>query len=39
MDMAGRKGGTCRPPRFALPAETVAQIIKDTEAVLGKGYK
>lgn len=39
MDVAGRKGGACRPPRFALSAEVSAQITKDTEAVLGKGYK
>ncbi len=39
MDVVGRKGGTCRPPRFALPDEIAAQITKDTEAVLGKGYK
>ncbi|MDQ6753810.1 MAG: dihydrodipicolinate synthase family protein [Actinomycetota bacterium] len=39
MDVAGRKGGACRPPRFTLPAEVATQITKDTEAVLGKGYK
>lgn len=39
MDVAGRKGGICRPPRFALPDEIRAQVVKDTEAALGKGYR
>ncbi|RKN21110.1 dihydrodipicolinate synthase family protein [Micromonospora musae] len=39
MDLAGRKGGACRPPRLALPAEVAARITADTEAVLAKGYK
>jgi dihydrodipicolinate synthase/N-acetylneuraminate lyase len=39
MDVAGRKGGACRPPRSPLAAEVAAQIIKDTEAALAKGYK
>ena len=39
MDVAGRKGGGCRPPRSALPAEVHAQVVKDTEAALGKGYR
>ncbi|WP_375432899.1 dihydrodipicolinate synthase family protein [uncultured Friedmanniella sp.] len=39
MDVAGRKGGICRPPRAALPAEIHAQVVKDTKAALGKGYR
>lgn len=39
MDVAGRKGGSCRPPRSALPEEVRAQLVKDTEAALGKGYR
>ena len=39
MDVAGRRGGICRPPRSGLPAEIHAQVVKDTEAALGKGYR
>ncbi|GII33575.1 dihydrodipicolinate synthase family protein [Planotetraspora mira] len=39
MDVAGRRGGPCRPPRLPLPPELVARITADTEAVLAKGYK
>ncbi len=39
MDVAGRKGGVCRPPRLALPADVHARIVRDTEAVLAKGYR
>jgi 1-pyrroline-4-hydroxy-2-carboxylate deaminase len=39
MDVVGRKGGICRPPRTALPAEIHAQVVKDTEAALAKGYR
>ncbi|MGW3350549.1 dihydrodipicolinate synthase family protein [Nonomuraea rubra] len=39
MDLAGRKGGPCRPPRLALASEVAAQITRDTEAVLAKGYR
>ncbi|MFD0786132.1 dihydrodipicolinate synthase family protein, partial [Micromonospora azadirachtae] len=39
MDIAGRKGGACRPPRLALPTEVADRITADTEAVLAKGYK
>jgi 1-pyrroline-4-hydroxy-2-carboxylate deaminase len=39
MDLAGLKGGACRPPRLPLAPELVAQITADTEAVLEKGYK
>ncbi|MDP5226528.1 MULTISPECIES: dihydrodipicolinate synthase family protein [Arthrobacter] len=38
-DIAGRRGGTCRPPRGPLAPEIVAAITRDTEAVLAKGYK
>ena len=39
MDIAGRKGGICRPPRTALPADIHAKVVADTEAALAKGYK
>lgn len=39
MELAGRKGGACRPPRAALTPEQNARITADTEAVLAKGYK
>ena len=39
MDVAGRKGGVCRPPRSPLPEAVAAQIVADTEAALAKGYK
>ena len=39
MDVAGRRGGVCRPPRAALPESVAARIKTDTEAVLAKGYK
>ena len=38
MDVAGRKGGPCRPPRSPLSSEAAAQVVKDTEAALAKGY-
>ena len=39
MDIAGRRGGPCRPPRLPLSPEQTARITADTEAVLAKGYK
>lgn len=39
MDIAGRRGGACRPPRGALSPEIHAKITKDTENALAKGYK
>jgi dihydrodipicolinate synthase/N-acetylneuraminate lyase len=39
MDIAGRKGGVCRPPRTALPQAIHDQIVADTEAAIAKGYK
>lgn len=39
MDVAGRRGGTCRPPRMPLSAENAAKVTRDTEAALAKGYK
>ncbi|GAA4593548.1 dihydrodipicolinate synthase family protein [Planotetraspora phitsanulokensis] len=39
MDVAGRKGGPCRPPRLPLPPEQADRIAADTEAVIAKGYK
>ncbi|TYB70158.1 dihydrodipicolinate synthase family protein [Nonomuraea sp. PA05] len=39
MDLAGLKGGACRPPRLALAPEMAERITRDTEAVLAKGYR
>ncbi len=39
MDVAGRKGGRCRPPRAPLPPEVHATVRRATEAALAKGYK
>jgi 1-pyrroline-4-hydroxy-2-carboxylate deaminase len=39
MDVAGRKGGACRPPRLALSADVAATIRKDTERALANGYR
>ena len=39
MDVAGRKGGICRPPRAALPTAIHDRVVADTEAALAKGYK
>lgn len=39
MDVVGRYGGPCRPPRLPLPDEVKKRIIADTEAVLAKGYR
>lgn len=37
MDVVGRYGGPCRPPRTPLPAEVAARIRADTEKVLAEG--
>lgn len=39
MDVAGRKGGPCRPPRGPLSDAVREAVIRDTEAALAKGYK
>ncbi|GAB2652748.1 dihydrodipicolinate synthase family protein [Gordonia jinhuaensis] len=39
MDVAGRFGGACRPPRSPLSDDLRTRIVKDTEAVLAKGYR
>ncbi|MFE3001273.1 dihydrodipicolinate synthase family protein [Nocardia sp. NPDC059246] len=39
MDLAGRPGGACRPPRIPLAPGLTAQITADTAAVLAKGYR
>lgn len=39
MDVAGRQGGGCRPPRSPLPANVHARVVADTEAALAKGYR
>lgn len=37
MDVAGRYGGPCRPPREPMPDDAAAQIRADTEKVLAEG--
>jgi len=39
MDIVGRKGGISRPPRSPLALEIAAQVVKDTEAAISKGYR
>jgi 1-pyrroline-4-hydroxy-2-carboxylate deaminase len=39
MDVAGRRGGACRPPRLPLAAEVADRIVRDTRAALAKGYR
>lgn len=39
MDVVGRKGGICRPPRTKLSPEIAAKVIADTEAAVAKGYR
>ena len=39
MDVAGRNGGACRPPRMPLPADIAAAVRKDTEKALASGYR
>jgi dihydrodipicolinate synthase/N-acetylneuraminate lyase len=39
MDVAGRPGGSCRPPRLALSADVAAAVRKDTEKALANGYR
>jgi dihydrodipicolinate synthase/N-acetylneuraminate lyase len=37
MDLAGRKGGACRPPRMPLPPEQAAEVRAATEQALAAG--
>jgi dihydrodipicolinate synthase/N-acetylneuraminate lyase len=39
MDVAGRLGGRCRPPRLPLARDVADRIVRDTEAALAKGYR
>jgi 4-hydroxy-tetrahydrodipicolinate synthase len=39
MDVAGRPGGACRPPRLPLSADIAAAVRKDTEKALAHGYR
>ena len=39
MDIAGRRGGVCRPPRGPLGEAVRARVTADTEAALAKGYR
>lgn len=39
MDVLGLKGGICRPPRGPLSPEVRELVVRDTEAVLAKGYE
>ncbi|WP_018157903.1 dihydrodipicolinate synthase family protein [Demetria terragena] len=38
MDIAGRPGGACRPPRRALPSDIAERVTVDTKIALSKGY-
>jgi dihydrodipicolinate synthase/N-acetylneuraminate lyase len=37
MDLVGRYGGPCRPPREALLPEQEARVRRDTEAAIATG--
>jgi 1-pyrroline-4-hydroxy-2-carboxylate deaminase len=37
MDLVGRKGGACRPPRLPLPAGIAERVTAQTREVIGKG--
>jgi 1-pyrroline-4-hydroxy-2-carboxylate deaminase len=37
MDLVGRKGGACRPPRLSLSPEIAERVTAETNAVIGKG--
>jgi 4-hydroxy-tetrahydrodipicolinate synthase len=39
MDVVGRPGGACRPPRAPLAPASRALVVADTEAAVAKGYK
>ena len=39
MDIAGRYGGPCRPPRLPLPTEIEAAVRTATQNALAKGYR
>ncbi len=39
MDVAGRYGGPCRPPRTPLSTEAAARVASDTRTALAKGYR
>lgn len=38
MDLVGRNGGACRPPRHPLPPEIAERVTADTKAAVSKGY-
>jgi dihydrodipicolinate synthase/N-acetylneuraminate lyase len=38
MDVVGRKGGVCRPPRHPLSPEVAERVLADTKAAMSKGY-
>ncbi|NUT96992.1 MAG: dihydrodipicolinate synthase family protein, partial [Saccharothrix sp.] len=39
MDVVGRVGGACRPPRLPLTPEQHGRVTADTEAAMAKGYR
>jgi 4-hydroxy-tetrahydrodipicolinate synthase len=39
MDVAGLRGGGCRPPRGPLPPESAERVVRDTEAALARGLR
>lgn len=38
MDVVGRHGGPCRPPRHPLPPEAAERVAADTKAAVAQGY-
>ncbi|WP_457256008.1 dihydrodipicolinate synthase family protein [Pedococcus sp. P5_B7] len=38
MDVVGRKGGACRPPRTALSPDVAELVVSHTKAAVAKGY-
>ncbi len=38
MDVVGRRGGICRPPRLPLSQPIADRIVADTKAAMAKGY-
>lgn len=39
MDLAGRKGGGCRPPRLTLPEESISAITVELQRALENGHR
>lgn len=39
MDLAGPRGGPCRPPRSPLTGEAAARVVRETETGLALGHR